>query len=32
MKGVEPLICDVPFNALLGDKAFDADWLLEELI
>ncbi len=31
MKGVEPLICDVPFNALLGDKAFDADWLLEEL-
>ena len=25
------MICDVPFNALLGDKAFDADWLLEEL-
>ena len=29
--GVEPLIKDKEFNALLADKAFDADWLLEEL-
>ena len=25
------LIRDVPFGALLADKAFDANWLLEEL-
>jgi transposase len=31
MKGVEPLIDGVDFGALLADKAFDADWLLEEL-
>lgn len=31
MKGVAPLIHDVPFGALLADKAFDADWLLQEL-
>ena len=31
MKGVEPLIKDVSFGALLADKAFDADWLLKEL-
>ncbi len=31
MKGVAPLIKDLPFGALLADKAFDADWLLEEL-
>lgn len=31
MKGVAPLIHDLPFDALLADKAFDADWLLEEL-
>ncbi|RJE79726.1 IS5 family transposase, partial [Paracoccus sp. JM45] len=30
-KGVAPLICNVPFGALLADKAFDANWLLEEL-
>ena len=29
--GVKPLIKDKEFNALLADKAFDADWLLEEL-
>ena len=28
MKGVEPLIDGVAFDALLADKAFDADWLL----
>ena len=31
MKGVEPLIKGVSFTALLADKAFDANWLLEEL-
>ena len=31
MKGVAPLIRDVSFGALLADKAFDADWLLQEL-
>ncbi len=29
--GVEPLIRDVPFDALLADKAFDVDWLRAEL-
>ncbi len=29
--GVAPLIRDVHFDALLGDKAFDVDWLREEL-
>ena len=31
MVGVEPLIHDVCFAALLADKAFDADWLRTEL-
>jgi transposase len=31
VKGVEPLIDGVAFDALLADKAFDADWLLAEL-
>jgi transposase len=31
LKGVEPLIGGVCFGALLGDKAFDANWLLAEL-
>lgn len=31
MKGVAPLIRGLPFDSLLADKAFDADWLLEEL-
>ena len=31
MKGGAPLIRDVSFGALLADKAFDADWLLQEL-
>ena len=31
IKGVRPLIKDVSFDALLGDKAFDADWLLQDL-
>ena len=29
--GVAPVIRDVPFDALLADKAFDADWLRTEL-
>lgn len=29
IKGVAPLIKGVSFNALLTDKAFDADWLLQ---
>jgi transposase len=29
--GVQPLIEDVTFGALLGDKAFDIDWLRTEL-
>lgn len=28
---VKPLIENVDFQALLGDKAFDTDWLLKEL-
>ncbi|AUH66035.1 hypothetical protein CX676_19255 [Paracoccus zhejiangensis] len=31
MTGVAPLIRGVPFGALLADKTFDANWLLEEL-
>lgn len=31
MTGVAPLIEDISFEALLADKAFDADWLLQEL-
>ena len=31
MKGVTPLIKDISFEALLADKAFDADWLLQDL-
>ncbi len=29
--GVEPLIKDIEFDALLADKAFDIDWLRLEL-
>ena len=29
--GVEPLIRDREFEALLADKAFDADWLVKDL-
>ncbi len=29
--GVAPLIEDVAFDALLGDKAFDVSWIIEEL-
>ena len=31
LRGAAPLIEDVLFGALLADKAFDADWLLETL-
>lgn len=31
LKGVEPLIGGINFDALLADKAFDANWLLKEL-
>ena len=31
MIGVEPLIRNLHFDALLADKAFDADWLRAEL-
>jgi transposase len=31
MKGVPRLIKDVSFDALLADKAFDADWPLHDL-
>jgi transposase len=31
MKGVATLIKGVSFDALLADKAFDADWLLQDL-
>jgi len=31
MKGVAPLIKDISFEALLADKAFDADWLLHDI-
>ena len=30
MKGVAPLIEGVSFDALLADKAFDTDWLLQD--
>ena len=30
MKGVAPLIKGASFEALLADKAFDADWLLQD--
>lgn len=29
--GVEPLIADIDFGALLADKAFDIDWIRTEL-
>jgi transposase len=29
--GVAPLIDAIDFDALLGDKAFDANWIVEEL-
>jgi transposase len=29
--GVERLLCDVSLGALIGDKAFDCDWLRLEL-
>lgn len=29
--GVEPLIKDVKFDALLADKAFDANWIIDEM-
>jgi transposase len=29
--GVEPLIKDIEFDALLADKAFDIDWIRAEL-
>lgn len=29
--GVAPLIDGIGFDALLGDKAFDANWIVEEL-
>ena len=29
--GVAPLIAGIEFDALLGDKAFDADWLIADL-
>ena len=29
--GVAPLIEGVEFDALLGDKAYDANWIIEEL-
>ena len=29
--GVAPLIKGVEFEALLGDKAFDANWIVEDL-
>ncbi|MDB2422354.1 hypothetical protein N9X05_10200 [Paracoccaceae bacterium] len=31
MKGVAPLIKGVSFDALLAEKAFDVDWLLQDL-
>jgi transposase len=31
MLGVAPLVEDVALGALLGDKAFDADWVRAEL-
>ena len=29
--GVEPLLCGIALGALIGDKAFDSDWLRLEL-
>jgi transposase len=29
--GVEPLIRDIEFEGLIADKAFDADWIIDEL-
>lgn len=29
--GVEPLLSDIEIGALIGDKAFDSDWLRAEL-
>ena len=29
--GVEPLIKDIEFGALLADKAFDANWIIEDM-
>lgn len=29
--GVAPLIDGIEFDALLGDKAFDANWIIDEL-
>ena len=29
--GVAPLIDGIAFDAFLGDKAFDANWIIEEL-
>lgn len=29
--GVEPLLCGVALGALIGDKAFDSDWVRLEL-
>ena len=31
MKGVAPLIEGVSLDALLADKAFDTDWLLQDV-
>lgn len=31
LTGVKELIAEVRFDALLADKAFDANWLIEEL-
>ena len=29
--GVEPLIKDIEFGGLIGDKAFDSNWIIDEL-
>jgi transposase len=29
--GVAPLIQDIEFDGLIGDKAFDANWIIREL-
>lgn len=29
--GVGPLIKDLRFDALLGDKAYDSNWIIEEM-
>ena len=31
LKGVKPLLEGLEFGGLVGDRAFYADWLLEEL-